>query len=148
MDFKYYDPDIANKLSLAKDYPEFAKQSIISARKLCPFDECNGSGIMNKGLIIRHLCLPNCTKDSKNILDWINTNLGNNTIVSIMSQYFPMHKATTEPLINRKLKPIEYKAVINHANKLGFNNAYIQELSSSTDSYTPDFNNQNDDFEY
>jgi len=148
IDFKYYNSDISNKLSFAKDYPEFAKQTILTARKLCPIDKFDSNGIMTTGLIIRHLCLPNCTNDSKDILDWINTNLGNNTIISIMSQYVPMHKATTEPLINRRLKAIEYKIVVSHAQKLEFNNAYIQELSSSNESYTPDFNNKNDDFEY
>ena len=102
---------------------------------------------MKKGLIVRHLCLPNNTNDSKNIIDWIETNLGNNTIVSLMSQYVPMHQAITNNKINRKLKPIEYKILVNYLKNKNFSNAYIQDFDSQNQDYTPNFNEE-DDFDY
>ena len=148
IDFKYFSSDLARELSLASNYPEFAKKSIKAAKSICKTNKFNKNGNITSGLIIRHLCLPNCTNDSKDVLSWIKENIGNETIVSIMSQYVPMHKAKAHPLINRKLKPIEYKSVISHAKKLGFNNAYIQELSSSNSIYTPNFSEKSQDFIY
>ena len=148
MDFKYFDNDIANKLSTAPNYPDIAKNAILKARQLIPNDEINEIGYMKKGLIVRHLVLPNMTQDSKNILEWIQKNLGQKTIVSLMSQYVPMHKAINHPQIGRKLKPIEYKTVVSYAQKLGFSNAYVQELSSSDTIYTPDFNKSDTPFAF
>ena len=106
------------------------------------------NSIMKKGLIIRHLVLPTHTKDSLNIINWINDNLGNKTYFSLMSQYVPMAKAKDYPEINRRLTPLEYKVLVNHLNELGFENAFIQELSSAETVYTPDFKDKNTDFKF
>ena len=97
------------------------------------------NGIIKKGVIIRHLVLPNYIENSFEVLDWIKTNLGTNQIISIMSQYTPCYLAKDFPEINRNLKPIEYNRVINHFLKLGFANGFCQELSSASSSFTPDF---------
>lgn len=148
MDFKYFDNNLAKAFSNAENYPEIAKKALLTAKSICPINVFDKDGIMQKGLIVRHLVLPNCIHDSKNILDWISTNMGNDTIVSIMSQYVPMHKALTSNKINRRLKPIEYKSVVAYAKKLCLNNSYIQELSSSDTSYTPNFAENYSDFKY
>lgn len=138
VDLKYMDNDLAFELSLAKDYPERANDVVLQMRKNQPFDIIE-NGIMKKGVIVRHLVLPNCIDNSFKCLDWIKDNLGTNTIVSIMSQYSPFHKALDNPKINRKLNPIEYKRVLNHYLKAGFTNGYSQDLASANSVYVPDF---------
>ena len=94
------------------------------------------------GIIVRHMVLPSLVKDSLAVLDIIKEILGSEAIVSIMSQYVPMGKAHEYNEINRRITPLEYKTVIAHANKLGFKNAFIQELESASCSYTPNFNTE------
>ena len=106
------------------------------------------NGLMKKGIIIRHMTLPNQTDDSKKIIDWIFENLGNKTYLSLMSQYVPMANAKNYPEINRKLKPIEYKILINKLKKLNFENVFLQDLDSASTIFTPDFKVQDDNFKY
>lgn len=146
-DLKYFSSDISQKYSLAKNYFENASKAILQMRKNQPVDIIK-NGLMQKGLIIRHMVLPNQTIDSKNIIDWINSNLGNNVYFSFMSQYVPMANAKDHPEINRKLKPLEYKILTNHLLKLNFNNTFIQDFESATDYFTPDFKEQTSDFNY
>lgn len=147
-DLKYFSSELSEKLSLAKDYFEECSKAIIQMRNNQPEDVFDEKGLMKKGMIIRHLCLPNQTKDSEKIIDWIYDNLGNKTYISLMSQYTPMGRADTIPEINRKIKPIEYKILINKLNKLGFKNVFLQDFDSASEEYTPDFNSQDTDFNY
>ena len=140
-DFKYMGKD-AGKLSNAENYSYYATHSIPVMRDIVGADLIE-NGLMKKGLIVRHLVLPNFTNDSKEVLDWIQQNLGTDTIVSIMNQYVPMYNACKNPLINRKLKPIEYKRVVNYALSLGLENAYIQDSDSASASFTPSFGDNN-----
>lgn len=140
-DFKYMEKD-AGKLSNAENYSYYATHSIPVMRDIVGADLIE-NGLMKKGLIVRHLVLPNFTNDSKEVLDWIQQNLGTDTIVSIMNQYVPMYNACKNPLINRKLKPIEYKRVVNYALSLGLENAYIQDSDSASASFTPSFGDNN-----
>lgn len=146
-DLKYYSSDISQKYSLAKNYFENASKSILQMRKNQPKD-ITEDGLIKKGIIIRHLVLPNQTNDSLNILDWIYQNLGNNTIISLMSQYVPMANAKKHLEINRKLKPLEYKILVNKLQKLGFKNCFIQDFDSAQECFTPNFKEKNDDFKY
>ncbi len=146
-DFKYFDSEISKELSLAEDYPKMCKNSILQMRKNQPKDIFK-KGLMKKGLIVRHLVLPNCTNDSKNILNWIEKNLGKQTYVSIMSQYVPMAKAKENQKINRKIKPIEYKVILNFAEKLGLINSFVQDLTSAEEIYTPNFKEPKTDFDF
>lgn len=146
-DFKYYDSSLSGNLSLAPDYYEKCCASTLEMRKIQPKDVFK-NGLMKKGIIIRHLCLPGQTKDSEKIIDWIYKNLGNQTYLSLMSQYVPMGKAYLAPEINRKIKPLEYKILINKLEKLGFKNVFLQDYSSASTEFTPDFNNQDKKFIY
>lgn len=138
VDLKYMDNSLAFKYSKAGNYVENAKASIMQMRENQPKDIIE-NGLMKKGVIIRHLILPTHTQDSINCLNWINENIGVNTIVSLMSQYNPMYNASKHSEINRKITPLEYKRVINHAIKLNMMNCFTQDLSSATDLYTPKF---------
>ena len=138
VDLKYMDNSLALKYSGAANYVENATASIKQMRENQPKDVIE-NGLMKKGVIIRHLILPTHTQDSIKSLDWINANLGSNTIVSLMSQYNPMYDASKHAEINRKITPLEYKRVINHAIKLNMMKCFTQDLSSATDIYTPKF---------
>lgn len=138
VDMKYMDGALALNLSKAKDYPNICQQAILEMRKNQPIDIIK-DGIMQKGIIVRHLVIPNEIDNSFQVLDWINTNMGKNTYLSIMSQYTPYYLALNHPKYNRRLKPIEYKRVINKLNNLGFTNGFYQDLSSANEGFIPDF---------
>ena len=98
------------------------------------------NGLMKKGVIIRHLILPNHIEDSKKIFDYIKSNYGNDCYISVMGQYVPYYKALQDKDICRKLKPLEYKIVESYVKKLGFTNGFLQDLDSANICYTPKFN--------
>jgi putative pyruvate formate lyase activating enzyme len=140
VDFKYMDSALAKRLSNAEDYPEVAKRAILKMRELQP-KEIIENDEMKKGVIIRHLVLPEHTNDSIEILKWIKENI-DNPFISLMAQYTPMHKSHMYNDINRKLKAIEYKIVENAMLELGLEQGYVQELTSASDCYTPIFDCQ------
>lgn len=136
VDLKYYDKQLSASLSKAPDYFEVASKAILKMKEMQPKNIIK-NGIMKKGVIIRHLVLPNHTDDSLKILDWIRANLPVDTLVSIMGQYTPYYKCSAD--INRPLKILEYKRVISYFNKIGLINGLQQDLSSSSTQYIPDF---------
>lgn len=136
-DLKYYSKTLSKTLSSAPNYFEIATKNILKMVKLQPKVEINELGIMQKGVIIRHLVLPNCTDDSIKILEWIEHNAPN-ALVSVMGQYTPYFKACEFELINRKLTPLEYKVVLNKAQKLNLK-GFEQELESATQNLIPNF---------
>lgn len=138
VDLKYMDNEIAFKFSKARDYVENATSVILKMRELQP-DNVIENGLMKKGLIVRHLILPNHSSDSVKCLEFIKNNLGEDTIVSIMSQYYPCFKALDNAEINRQITPIEYKRVVSYAQKNNMINCYTQELTSANKKYTPKF---------
>ncbi len=139
VDFKYIQTDLSISFSSSNDYPEVAKSAILAMKKLVPNNIFDSQGIMKKGIIVRHLILPNCLQNSKDILLWIAQNLGVETIVSIMNQYTPYGKAVEHKIIGRKLKPLEYKIIVSYAEKLSLTNAYIQDSDSADECYIPQF---------
>ena len=136
-DFKYCDSNLSSYLSKAKDYKDVATKAIKQMRKNYPSDEFDENGMMKKGVIIRHLVLPDQTVDSINILKHIKR-LFPNTMVSLMSQYTPCYKIVGDKIFDRKLKKLEYTRVVMYAKKLDFN-GYIQDLKSADLKYTPKF---------
>jgi len=147
VDLKYHSSELSGKLSLAKDYFETCSKAILEMRKAQPKDIFE-NGLMKKGIIVRHLVLPNNTADSEKIIDWLYENLGNETYLSLMSQYVPMAKAKEIPELNRKIKPLEYKILTNKLEKLGFKNVFLQGFSSASTEFTPDFSENKTNFRY
>ena len=135
VDFKYYDSDLSARLSKAPDYAEVAKVAIAKMREYVPINIYEGE-VLKKGVIIRHMVLPNHTDDSIKVLKWIKENI-DNPCVSLMGQYTPMYQADRHEDISRKLKPIEYKLVAKAMLDMGLDDGYFQELTSATEAYTP-----------
>lgn len=138
VDLKYMDNNLSAKYSRANNYVEKATSAIMQMKENQPIDIIE-NGLMKKGIIVRHLILPTHTNDSVKCLDFINKNLGKDTIVSLMSQYEPRYDAVNYAEINRKITPLEYKRVVNYALKLDMGNCFVQDLSSANSKYTPKF---------
>ena len=138
VDLKYMDNTLSHKYSKAQDYVENATEAIKQMKQNQPNDIIE-NGLMKKGLIIRHLILPTHTSDSIKCLDFIHDEIGENSIVSLMSQYEPRYDAIKHPEINRKITPLEYKRVVSPALKLNMTNCFTQDLSSADSKYTPKF---------
>lgn len=138
-DLKYYSSELSQKYSSAKNYFEVCSLAIKEMIRQQPKNVME-NGLIKKGVIIRHMVLPNCINDSFKVLEWIKNNLGEDVIVSVMGQYTPYFNASKFPEINRKLKPVEYKLVINHFNKLGLKNGFMQSLDSADENFIPPFN--------
>ena len=97
------------------------------------------NGIMKKGLMIRHLVLPNQLQNSKDVLKWINDNMDKKVFVSVMAQYFPTYRAKNFLEISRKLTKEEYNEIEQYLYSLDLENGYIQELGEHEEEYVPDF---------
>ena len=139
-DLKYYTNELSKKYSNVDNYFEVATNAIKEMYSQVGNAVFDDNGIIQKGVIIRHLVLPNHIQNTKNILKWINENLPKDIYVSVMAQYFPTYKAKNDSLINRKLNKKEYKEVFNYLYSLDLQNGYIQELGSHEEEYVPDFN--------
>ena len=138
-DLKYYDNDLAFKYSGIKNYFENATEAIKEMYNQVGAPVLDENGIMKKGVIIRHLVLPNNLQNSKDVLKWINDNIDNKVFVSVMAQYFPTHRAKDFPELNRKLTKEEYEEIENFLYSLNLDNGYIQELREHEEEYVPDF---------
>ena len=139
-DLKYYDDEIAYKYSGINNYFENAKSAILEMQKQVGAPKLNENGIIQKGLIIRHLVLPNNIEKSEKILRWIKSNINEEVYISIMAQYFPSYKAKQMNDINRKLSEEEYAKIEDLVYELDIKNGYMQELGEHEEEYVPDFN--------
>jgi putative pyruvate formate lyase activating enzyme len=137
-DFKYADMTLAKKYSNVSDYFEVAFNAISEMRRQQPKDIFAGK-LMKKGVIVRHLILPNAVQNSLNCLDAI-TMIDKSLYISVMSQYFVKEVLPKNfPELNRKITKGEYDAVIEHFHKIGLKNGFTQHLDSATKDYVPNF---------
>ena len=141
-DFKYFTNELAIKYSKAPNYFEKVTSALLEMQS--QFDEYVFDGeIMKKGMIVRHLVLPNHIQNSKNLLKWIKENLRKDIYVSVMAQYFPTYKAIGDELIGRKLSFSEYRKIEQYFYGLDIKNGYIQDLGKHEEEFVPDFNMDN-----
>ena len=136
-DLKYYYDELGKNYSNVENYFEIATNAIKEMYRQVGSPQLNENGIMQKGLMIRHLILPNNVQNSKKVLKWIEQNLPNDVYVSIMAQYFPTYKAKNVDKLNRKLNKKEYEKVENFLYTLNLRNGYIQELGEHEEEYVP-----------
>lgn len=139
MDFKFFDNERAKRYAGATHYVETVKTALLRiAEQLncrCEFDE---NGKMTKGLIIRHLIMPQGTNDAIRIIEWCEENLSF-AAFSLMAQYLPMGDAEQYQEINRRITAREYEKVLRVFENTSFCRQYVQERSSATDIMIPDF---------
>lgn len=137
-DFKYFDEQIAKKYSCAPDYPKTAMSAIKHMYKVSGKPQFQ-DGYITKGVIVRHLVLPNNILNSKKVIKYLSDTYGNDIYISIMSQYTPCTDLSEYPEINRKITKKEYSKVVDFAIKLGLSNAFVQEGECARESFIPQF---------
>lgn len=126
-DFKYWDGKMAGKYSSEADtYLEITAKAVIEMHRQVGAAMPASDGLMYRGLMIRHLVMPNNVSGSKKIIKWIADNLPSETFLNIMSQYHPTYKAFDYPEINRRIAKKEYKEVVDYAKELGLTKLDIQ----------------------
>lgn len=139
-DLKYVDPRLSQKFSRAADYFPVAIAAIEEMyRQVGPmiYDE---DGIAVRGVRIRHLVLPGCVYDTRQVLDAIKTHFGTSCPISLMSQFTPIPECRVKPL-DRPLTKREYESAVDYCLSLGFTDVYLQEMTSVGRAYTPPFTN-------
>ena len=137
-DFKYSDNDLGKRLSKVDNYFEIVTDALKEMYRQTGKAVFNEEGIMQRGMIIRHLVLPNHILNSRRVLKWINENM-HDVYVSVMAQYFPTYKAKEIDDINRKLTKEEYEQIENYLYRLDLENGYIQELGEHEEEYVPNW---------
>ncbi len=138
-DIKYVSDKVSKKYSGAENYFSVATKAVLEMKRQVGSDVFDSDGMLQKGMIIRHLVLPGNVSQAKGVLDWISANLPQDTIVSLMSQYTPCGEAGEYPTINRRISQREYDLVLDHAETLGLENVFIQDIESSSSDFIPDF---------
>ena len=141
-DFKYMSSSLSKKYSHAPDYSEVAKKVVaemVRQTGAASFYEKEGQELMQRGVIVRHLILPGCMEDSKNIIRYLHDAYGDTIYLSIMNQFTPLKNVEKYPELNRKLTEDEYDEVVDFAIDLGVENGFIQEGETAEESFIPDF---------
>lgn len=140
-DFKYMSPLLAKKYSRASDYPSVAKAALSEMFRQQPCHEWGSDGMLQKGIIVRHLLLPGHVEDSKRVLAYLYQTYGDRIYISIMSQFTPIG-LESYPELNRTVTEEEYDTLVDFACRLGIKNAFIQDGSAASESFIPAFNGE------
>jgi len=145
-DLKYSEDDFGYRYSKVKSYTEISRAAAKEMHRQVGSEIVYGEdGLVKRGLIIRHLVLPNDIASSEETLRWIAAALDNRVMLSVMSQYYPTHKALTTELLDRRIRESEYEKVMRLLDKYGFENGWAQEFESH-DYYRPDFSDRVEPF--
>lgn len=137
-DFKYSDDDLAWEYSHAKGYRKVAFDAISEMRRQQPDDVFGDDGMMQKGVIVRHLVLPGALENTKGVLQDISS-IDDTMYVSLMGQYFPTPNVENHPILSRRITEDEYDQATQAFFDAGLQNGFSQELDSATEEYVPDF---------
>ena len=150
-DFKYISPRLSLAYSHTPDYFQYASKALAEMVRQCPvptfadgshsLDEPDDKDdpIMVKGVLVRHLALPGCGEDSRDILDYLHSTYGDSIFISIMNQYTPMPQVSGHPELGSKLPPEDYEALVDYAISIGITNGFIQDGDTASRSYIPAF---------
>ena len=140
-DLKYYSNDLCKRYSKVNNYFENASKAILEMYKQVGSPQFDDNGMIKKGVIIRHLILPNYMQNTKNILKWIKENMPQDIYVSVMTQYFPSYKACDDDKINRKINRKEYQIIEDYIYYLDLKNGYMQDYveDENEEKYVPEF---------
>ena len=150
-DFKYISPRLSLAYSHTPDYFQYASKALAEMVRQCPvptfadgshsLDEPDDKDdpVMVKGVLVRHLALPGCGEDSRDILDYLHSTYGDSIFISIMNQYTPMPQVSGHPELGSKLPPEDYDALVDYAISIGITNGFIQDGDTASRSYIPAF---------
>lgn len=145
VDFKYMEEELAGKYSFAPDYPEVAKKALARMTEQAGTPVFDERGMMQKGVIVRHLLLPGHKRNARKVISYIQQNYGDSVILSLMNQYTPFERLKEREdcrELCRKVTKREYEAVIDYALSLGMENVFIQEGETAEESFIPEFDGE------
>jgi putative pyruvate formate lyase activating enzyme len=144
-DIKYGENEMGWQYSKVKDYATYARKAIREMHRQVGSELIIEDGLVKRGLIVRHLVLPNDVAGSKGSLEWIRNELGKDISLSIMAQYFPSNRTEDTILLNRKIHESEYERLVKILEELKMENGWIQDFESQ-ECYKPDFTNRLEPF--
>ncbi|MCM1089770.1 MAG: radical SAM protein [Butyrivibrio sp.] len=147
-DLKYYSSELSARYSNAPDYFPVATAAIaemyrqVGVPKFAPKPSSANPLLLQRGVIVRHLLLPEQVRDSKKILRYLHDTYGDNIYISIMSQYTPLPQVSSFPELNRSVTAEEYDRLLLFAERIGVRNGFRQEGSAAEESFIPEFDGQ------
>ena len=136
-DLKYAEDCLGLQYSNINNYFEIATKAIQEMIRQVGNLSLNEKGMMQKGVMVRHLVLPNHITNSKKVLKWVKENLPRDIYVSVMAQYFPTYQAKDVENLNRKLTQAEWQEIQDYIEDLEIENGYVQELGEHEEEYVP-----------
>ena len=138
-DFKYMEKETAARYSKAPDYPAAAKAALREMVRQTGVTEFDGNGMMQRGVIVRHLLLPNHLKNAKAVVKYVYETYGNQVYLSLMNQYTPLPQVREWPELARRVTKREYSRLVDYALSLGVEHGFIQEGRTAEESFIPAF---------
>ena len=138
-DVKYFSDAAAKNFSAAPNYFPIAQAAVKKMFELVGSAQVV-NGQMIRGVIVRHLVLPNFRRDAMKIVDWLYETFGDEIFISLMNQYTPIFRAFEYKKISRKLTTFEYQSVVDHAAELGVKNCFVQVGKTADEKFIPNFN--------
>lgn len=142
-DLKYMDADLAQKYSGAADYPDIATQAILRMYDQVGPYELDDDNMLQKGVVIRHLILPDCIENTKRVIDWAADHFTEGQVLfSLMRQYVPCGSAADYPEINRTLTDAEYDKAEQYLFDSGIEDGFVQEKASASTDFIPSFHGE------
>lgn len=142
-DFKYYSPELSRKYSHAPDYFTVACQALQFMYEQAGDPVFDDNGIIQKGIIVRHLTLPGCMEDSRKVIHYLHEIYGDKIYISIMNQFTPVSELLSDyPELNHTISASDYDALVDYAIDIGVENGFIQEGETAKESFIPPFDNE------
>ena len=142
-DFKYYSPELSKKYSHAPDYFTVACQALQFMCEQAGDHVFDDNGIIQKGIIVRHLTLPGCMEDSRKVIHYLHETYGDKIYISIMNQFTPVSELLSDyPELNHTISASDYDALVDYAIDIGIENGFIQEGETAKESFIPPFDNE------
>ena len=138
-DIKYFSDKYAVEYSMADGYFEYAKKALCEMVSQVGEPVLDENGIMQKGVIVRHLMLPSLLFETKKIIDYLASEYKDSIYISLMSQYTPMPSVSSHSRLNRRINVRHYEAMTEYIELLGLKNVYIQDITSAQDDFIPEF---------
>ena len=126
-DMKYSDPEMGRKYSGIPDYPQVNREAIKEMHRQVGDLVIDDEGIARKGLLVRHLVLPEGIAGTKDVLRFLAEEVSRDTYISLMRQYFPAYKAVNMPPLDRRITEEEYREAVELLDKYGLTRGWIQE---------------------
>ena len=138
-DFKFFDARYSQRYLSLADYREVATAAIGEMLRTVGPPVLNDEGILQQGVLVRHLLLPGLLTDSLRCVEHLHRSFGDRIYLSLMSQYTPMPQCAADPLLSRRVSPHHYQTLVDFAAELGITQCFLQGQSAANPRFIPEF---------